>query len=56
MANGENSIKVFRDRYDFPLSFTRHAVDRLPGGFDFGEPAIFLIDPSSSLDLFDFGI
>jgi hypothetical protein len=47
-------LKVFAEKYQFPLTFTRHDIERTPAGYEPREPTLFIIDPSSSLDLIDF--
>jgi hypothetical protein len=53
-SNAATWLKVFEQGYRFPLSFTRHGIDRSPGGHGFGEPTLFVLDPSSGHDLLDF--
>jgi hypothetical protein len=53
-SNATSWLKIFEHRYRFPLSFTRHSIDRAPGGHGFGEPILFVLDPSSGHDLLDF--
>ncbi len=53
-ANASSWLKIFEHRYRFPLSFTRHGIDRAPDGHGFGEPILFVLDPSSGHDLLDF--
>jgi hypothetical protein len=47
-------LKMFEHRYRFPLSFTRHGIERAPSGYAPMEPTLFVIDPSSPCDLLDF--
>jgi hypothetical protein len=47
-------LKIFEQGYRFPLSFTRHGIDRAPGGHGLGEPILFVIDPTNGYDLLDF--
>ena len=51
VPNAENWIKVIREGYRPPLSFTMEGLKREPGGWE--EPTLFIADPSSSLDLID---
>jgi hypothetical protein len=51
VPNAENWIKVIREGYRPPLSFTMEGLKREPSGWD--EPTLFIADPTSSLDLID---
>ncbi|MFY9561063.1 MAG: hypothetical protein WAQ52_12590 [Terriglobales bacterium] len=47
----ENWIKVIKEGFELPLHFTRKYLKRDPDGWS--EPTIFVVDPSSTLDLID---
>ncbi len=51
-ANAKNWTKTWQDGYRFPLYFTRHELERAPGG-GLGEPVLFVADPTSPLDLIE---
>ena len=53
-ADAAGFIKVIKEEYRFPLCFTREGLKREYGGFDRGEPTLFVVDPDSPLDLIDF--
>jgi hypothetical protein len=50
-ATAENWVKAIRERYELPLHFTREYLKRDPDGW--GDPTLFVVDPSSPLDLID---
>jgi hypothetical protein len=51
----DNAIRIFQQRYRFPLFFTRHAIERQPHGAQWWrEPTLFVFDPASGCDLIDF--
>lgn len=47
----ENWVKAIKERYELPLHFTREYLKRDPGGWS--DPTLFVVDPSSTLDLID---
>ena len=49
--SAENWIKVVKEGFRGPLHFTTEGLKREPGGWS--EPALFVVDPSSTLDLID---
>lgn len=51
-ATAKNWTKALQEGCRFPLSIGRHGIEREPGG-GLGEPILFVVDPSSPLDLID---
>jgi hypothetical protein len=51
-ADAECYLRILKEGFQAPLRFTRHSLKREPGrGGD--DPALFVADPDSSLDLID---
>ena len=51
VPSAENWIKVVKEDFRLPLHFTREGLKRDPDGWS--EPTLFVVDPSSTLDLID---
>jgi hypothetical protein len=45
--------RAFNEGYRTPLSIGRHGIERSPSG-GLGDPILFVLDPTSPLDLFDY--
>ena len=50
-ATAETWTRVLKEGFDLPLDFTNEGLRREPDGWS--EPTLFVVDPSSTLDLID---
>jgi hypothetical protein len=51
VASAESWVRIIKDGFRLPLSFTMELIKRDPNGWD--EPTLFVVDPSSPLDIVD---
>lgn len=52
-ATPKNWERALREGFRFPLSISRHGLERFARGAGMGGPTLFVADPSSILDLID---